>query len=86
MKKKNVAYILFGVGGSGFLSTLVMSFYYRVRINNFLEDLEDLGYSEDFPIRFLKALPIIMVIVAVVTSLILFCVGVILLIKYRERK
>ena len=86
MKKKNVGYILFGVGGSGFLSTLVMSFYYRFRLNNLLEDIEDLGYSEDFPVRFIKALPIIMVIIGIVTTLILFCVGLILLIKFRERE
>ena len=86
MKKKNIGYILFGVGGSGFLSTLVMSLFYRVRINNLLEDIEDLGYSEDFPVRFIKALPIIMVIIGIVTTLILFCVGLILLIKFRERE
>ena len=86
MKKKNVGYILFGVGGSGFLSTLLLSIVNRVRINNLLEDIEDLGYSEDFPIKFLKALPLIMVIIGIVTSIILFCVGLILLIKFRERE
>jgi hypothetical protein len=86
MKKKNVGYILFGVGGSGFLSTLLISIVNRIRINNLLEDIEDLGFSDEFPIRFLKAMPIITIIIGAVTSLILFCVGTILLIKFRERK
>jgi hypothetical protein len=81
-----VGYILFGVGASGFLSTLLLSFYYRLRLNKLLEDLKDLGYSEDFPARFIKAFPIIAIIISAVTTLILFCVGVILLIKFRERK
>lgn len=86
MKKKNVGYILFGVGASGFLSTLLLSFINMARINRSLEELEDLGYSDEFPIRFLKALPLITIIIGAVTTLILFCVGVILLIKFRERK
>ena len=73
MKKKNVGFILFGLAGMELLSIL----YLLTVIPYFFE-------QRDIPAKVRKISITAGLVTSIVVSIILVCVGLILIIKYRE--
>lgn len=73
MKKKNIGYILFGVAGIELVSMLTS-----------LVMFPQLYERMDMPTRVIKMAMTSILVISIVVSLVLICVGVILLIKFRE--
>ena len=73
MKKKNIGFILFGVAGGELVSMLIS-----------LVVFPRLYEQMDMPKKLIKVVMINILVVSIVASVILVCVGVILLIKFRE--
>ncbi len=73
MKKKNIGFILFGVAGG----ELVSMFISLVVFPRLYEQM-------DMPKKLIKVVMTNILVVSIVASVILVCVGVILLIKFRE--
>ncbi len=73
MKKKNIGFILFGVAGGELVSMLIS-----------LVVFPRLYEQMDMPTKLIKVVMTNILVVSIVASVILVCVGVILLIKFRE--
>jgi len=73
MKKKNVGFILFGVAGGELVTMLISLIIYP-----------HLYEQMDMPTRLSKVAITSIVVTGIVASVILVCVGLILLIKFRE--
>ncbi len=73
MKKKNIGFILFGVAGVELVSMLIS-----------LVVFPRLYEQMDMPKKLIKVVITNILVISIVVSAILVCVGVILLIKFRE--
>ena len=73
MKKKNIGFILFGVAGGELVSMLIS-----------LVVFPRLYEQMDMPKKLIKVAITSILVISIVASVILVCVGVILLIKFRE--
>ena len=73
MKKKNIGFILFGVAGIELVSMLIS-----------LVVFPRLYEQMDMPKKLIKVVMTNILVISIVVSVILVCVGVILLIKFRE--
>ena len=73
MKKKNIGFILFGVAGGELVSMLIS-----------LVVFPRLYEQMDMPKKLIKVVMTNILVVSIVASVILVCVGLILIIKFRE--
>ncbi|MFX1377358.1 MAG: hypothetical protein ACFFA0_16280 [Promethearchaeota archaeon] len=77
MKKKNIGFILFGVAGGNLVSLLIVPLVFPPIIERY-EELE-------MSTKFIEILIPITIVINIVSCIILISVGVILLIKFREK-
>jgi len=73
MKKKNIGFILFGVAGVELVSMLIS-----------LVVFPRLYERMDMPTKLIKVVLTNILVVSIVVSVILVCVGLVLIIKFRE--
>lgn len=73
MKKKNVGFILFGVAGGELVAMLISLIVFP-----------HLYEQMDMPTKLIKVVMTYILVISIVASVILVCVGLILLIKFRK--